>query len=182
MKLVNTTAWDSRDLRKLVLENIKRAGLKAKGYVVEVKSAKTRECYPIRYTGLGSYFRKWIMIGIPKWKEAVGEDGHYHKLENDVVDAVRFSQVCQHELDHNRGLHHKDMPPSTTIDCSWAEAFPVGKKQEKVAEKPDLKVVRYTQTLSRIKEKQSKIKRLQNALKKLEVRRKYYEKQGVDKK
>jgi len=179
MKLINQTDWDSKDLRKLVLENIKRAGLTAENYVVRIINARTGATHRIRYTGMARLNRKWFMIGIPKWKEALGDDGRYHRLVNDEFDPVRFSQVTQHELDHNRGLMHADMPYSSELDCDWASGFEVRKAVKKPVKVKDLKAVRYAQTLEMIKKKQTIIKRNENLLKKYLRKKKYYEKQGV---
>ena len=178
MKLKNTSLWDSRALRKLVLANIKRAGLDPRGYIVEVRSAKCAKRYP-RYTGLGAILRKWAMVGVPKWKLVSGVDGYTHLIENNSFDPVTFSQVLQHELDHNRGLQHKDMPPSEEIDCEWASGFQVEKTPVKLHSLVDLKAIRYAQTLSKIKEKEKIIKRNEKLLKKYYRKKKYYEKQGV---
>lgn len=104
MKLQNETELNSKPLRALLLENIKKAGLQQKRTVRVIYSHA-----PVpRYSGRGRLFGTWIRVSIPKGKE---------------FDPVRFSQVVQHELDHNRGLRHRDMIHWWDINCEWAKEF-----------------------------------------------------------
>jgi len=124
-------------------------------------------------TGLGSYNWSWVRVRVPtKWLVA-GSNGIEYSGE---FNPVEFSHVLQHELDHNRGLRHSEMVACRTIDCNWAKAFEVKRKQDKPKPVRDLKKERHEHALKKVKEFETKKRRTETLLKKWKRKVRYYEK------
>lgn len=185
MRLTNKTKWDSEDLRKLVLETIKRAGYETnKRITVETGKGWGGG---LRYSGRAGIHSNFVKMSVPKitYKDMardekggfiVGSNGHYVKVEKPIhFDTVQFAKVLIHELGHNAGLQHEDMINYNKLNCEWAKELTVNPQQPKPKLKIDLAKVRYEKVLKKIKEKESKLKRLQTSLKKLYKQRKYYQ-------
>ena len=169
LKLINKTSWDTRDLRRLVLKCLEHRGWdKNREHRTEIVSARR----PF-VSGWAYYNRPFVRMKVPN-----GRSYSYDRSEVfDCFNTKSFVKVLLHEIDHNLGLHHKEMADSDKLPLpSFAESFIVHKEELKVAS-PNPKEVprkRYERIILKIDDKQRKIKRLQNALKKLVAQKKYY--------
>ena len=54
----------------------------------------------------------------------------------------RYGQVLIHEVDHNKGLNHKDMVGSTTLEVPWVEGLEIKYNHPKPKVKRDVQVER----------------------------------------
>lgn len=135
MRLVNKTKWNSKQLKALITENIRKAGLDPVGYIVEVVTGRSGG---EGYSGCARYSRQWFRMRVPALiitKDCfVGSDGKttYNEVQTKqmqtIFDSVKFSQVCQHELAHNRGVRHGEMDAGIRYceqDEDWAVYFEV---------------------------------------------------------
>jgi hypothetical protein len=147
MKVKNSSDWETQDLLPLIHENMKRAGMKGKYLTIFVDTAR----YSPRYKSCGNYLGHWwpgarIRLGVPP----AGMDGDFIDRQ---FNPVALSQILQHELDHERGLAHKDMQYWWTIPVDWAKPFNVRPKiTTNLAAKPpkrDLPRERYDRIIER---------------------------------
>lgn len=179
MKLIlkNHTEWQTKDLRKLIIANLKESGLinQFKSRTV-ILSNQTKRRFNFQGSnamlGMG-----WIQMCIPKqfFVKAVGIDGTLQSREVEF-DSVGFSKVFQHELQHNQGLRHKDMLDWQKFDCSWANQFQVRKYQSQSFDKPivSLKQKRLLAAESKVAKLEKLINAKQILLKKWQKKLTYY--------
>jgi hypothetical protein len=165
MKIINKTKYDTKDLRKVFTETLKRNEKfegklpQKKKLIVYVKSSRGSN----HVSGRAPYNGYWIKIFLPK--------------ENPSLEQI--AAVFDHEVYHLRGYHHnaigRFLKPNYKEEFAWAACYPIKDKQEKKKVKNNLKEQRYQKVLAKIEEKQKAIKRLQNQLKKYILKKKYYE-------
>lgn len=187
MKITNSTDWNTKELRQLILATTKKEGqTKTKTVrVIYKKHSSNYEGYRDHIGGWAGVFGSNVLMTVPRLVEArrvVGLDGSSHQTIEAVEFPVKtFVQVLVHEFAHNRGLQHSDMRPSKDYDASWAKGFKVTQeiKSAKPKEKRNIILERYTLTVKRLKKKEQKLKRLQNTIKKLIKLKKYYEDKSV---
>lgn len=123
MRLQNKSIWNTGDLRKFLVACFEKAGVEHKGYLVEIVN-RCRGKYWIR--GLGSYTQKWIKLFLPVNYET-GSDGSAYYEDITELDLGELAQVTLHEIDHNKGLHHKDMIDFGNIECEWTKNYQINK-------------------------------------------------------
>lgn len=159
MKLKNKTAWNTKDLKRLINRTMKEVGV-GNNRTIEVVYSK---CNWV--TGLATLTGRWVKMRVPK-DESI-EPAFY---------STQFAKVLTHELHHNLGLQHKEMVDHQDIDCSWASEYKVGMKEPKVAVKEPLLVRRYNHAKQMAREKQEAVKRNQRMFEKWSNKVRYYEK------
>lgn len=178
LKLINRTQWSSRDLRKLIMAVFRKEGEAHYRHTVycEPQKGKFSESWIFRGSR-ASIGGNYIIMVIPKtfYEWSRGIDGT-RKCEEVPFMAERFAQVFSHELDHNKGLRHKEMFHSTEKNCEWARDYEVAKKEVKAKPRMDIIQKRYENTLYHINDKTRKLKRLENQLKKWRQKKLHYEK------
>ncbi len=158
MKVINNTNYDTRYLRSLFIKCEKHEGTNYKYRQVTIKSNSSTW----RIGGYAWYNSGSIVIKLPK-KEA---------------NIRRIAQVYIHEVGHNLGLHHKDMPFSNAIDVSWLplDVNAPFKKSEAQKPKPNIIEVRATKAQKKLDEWTKKMSRAKTFVKKYRTKVKYYEK------
>lgn len=124
MKLRNKSIWNAGDLRKFLVVCFEKAGVKHKGYLIEVVN-RCRGKYWIK--GLGSYTQKWIKLLLPISHGYTGSDGRTDYRDITELNLETLAQVTVHEIDHTRGLHHRDMIDLRSIGCEWTKDYKVRK-------------------------------------------------------
>jgi len=182
MKIKNKTIWDTKSLRRLFSLCVKwlvkqGEGRINKGLIVEVVYG--------RYSGLGSYHRKWMLIRLPRVEEK-SWDG-VKSFPPGQLSVLRVAEIFCHEYCHNLGYHHggelshyskpeefylEDM--SKHFGFKWEE-YEIPRKEVKVKPKIDLQLKRYQHVLDTVVEKTKQLKRLQSQLKKWLVKKRRYE-------
>jgi len=96
------------------------------------------------------------------------------------LPARRVAQIYIHEVGHNLGLHHKDMPLSVNIDISWLPDESVPLKAAKLQKpKPNVVEVRAIQAQKKLDKWQIKLKRAKTYVKKYRKKVQYYEKKRI---
>lgn len=108
------------------------------------------------------------------------DDGLSHRRKENFGAGASSHQVARtyiHEVGHNLGLHHKDMPSSGSIDVSWLpdEFIPL-KKAKTLKPKPNIIEVRARHAQKKLDEWNKKSARAKNLVKKYKRKVKYYEK------
>ena len=161
LKVKNHTQWDTKDIRKLFLECMRREG--ATCCFVNVVY-KVRRWNTSNMSGRATVNGYTVKMLIPR-----GD-----KLSMD--DIMWIARVFIHELGHNKGLLHEDMVSTHDIDCDWAKPYKIRKKEPKPKPKRNLKQERYEKAKAKVRQYQTKVKRDINLLKKWEKKAKYYEK------
>lgn len=166
MRIVNKTKYDTRDLRKLFCEALRR-NEKIEGKLLckhrlDVWVVYSRE----DVSGQGRYSGGWIKIRLP----------------HSNLNPVHIAYVFEHEVQHNRGFRHNRYDPTLsycwTKDLSrweWAKDYQIREKQPRVKPKQDLQLKRYAHTKEMVEKKEKQLKRLQKQLKKWKQKERYYE-------
>lgn len=178
MKLINKSGWDTKDLRKLCREAIKRSGAENHTKII-VKTRKGMGSHNIR--GLAYVGHPYIEMKVPPVMErryAFSNTGNRQVVEEKPAefDSVDFAKVLTHEIDHNLGLRHKDMVSCSALDCEWAKDYIVKPKEKRpTPPKQDIRKARYEAVLAKVKSWEAKKKRAETALKKYKQKQKYYE-------
>ena len=183
MKIINSTEYQTRDLKKIFIECCKIKLDSWKYLKVEVSYSKSRWI-----TGRAPFGRREVKIFLPRNpidKEYIetkwSEPRPYAYLNFKRV----LAWVFIHELYHTLGRHHKEMAKSyynhwrfyahDPEKMSWVDDLPLNKKEIKIKPKEDLQLKRYEHILAMLKDKKSKLKKLQNQIRKWNQKRKYYE-------
>ena len=183
MKVINSTEYQTRDLKKVFIECCKTKLDSWKNLKVEVSYSKSRWI-----TGKAPYGRRKVEIFLPR-----------NPIDKEYIEAkwtiprpyayLNFKRVLAwvfiHELHHVLDIRHRGMIgnyyshwrfyAANPEKMNWADDLPLRKKEIKAKLKVDLRLKRYEHVLAILKEKKSKLKRLQNQIKKWNQKRKYYE-------
>jgi len=159
MKISNRTQFDTAILRMFFKEAIIENGLEPEGYYVEINHARGEYI-----TGWGYYHRKVIQINIPKEIDLTK-----------LINVRKLAQVTIHELDHNRGLKHKEMLPWNKLNVEWAAKYIIETEEPKVKPRQDKSAKREENARKKVDEYKKKIKRYQNLLKKWNKKVAYYD-------
>lgn len=177
MKINNKTKWQTKQLRALINEVMKRSPSHLKDKFkeqqyrakLEVEVVYNKQKHRGSCSGRGWYNSWSIRLMLPSQQ----------------VDRIDLAMVIAHELAHTLNYRHPDMTGSALFNrigswreiYAWAENFPL--EHEPVKLKPkgtDLQLLRYNRILTRQTAWELKLKRAQNALKKINKDRRYYEK------
>lgn len=185
MKVINSTEYQTKDLKKIFIECCKIKLDSWKYLKVEVTYSKSRWI-----TGNVPYYRgEKVEIFLPR-----------NPIDKEFIETrwpdsrsyayLNFKRVLAwvfiHELYHTLGRDHREMIGnyynkwksgylSDPEKMSWVDDLPLRKKEIKIKPKEDLQLKRYECTLAMLKDKKSKLKRLQNQIRKWNQKRKYYE-------
>lgn len=124
MKLQNKSIWNTGDLRKFLAVCFEQVGVEHTGYIVEIVNRNNGK-YWIR--GLASYTQKCVKLFLPISHEYSGSDGKTEYRDITELNLKELAQVTLHEIDHTRGLHHKDMIKYRDIECEWSKDYRIKK-------------------------------------------------------
>lgn len=174
MKIINKTNYDTRYLRSLFIKCEKHEGTNYKYREVEV-----RYSHSWRVGGYAYYNSRYIVMKLPK-RHTIKISEYYtgkKREEEQGAWSQRVAQTYIHEVGHNLGLHHKDMPNSSMIDVSWLsdELLPL-KKLKATKPKPNIIEVRANHAQNKLDEWNKKLIRAKTFVKKYRKKVKYYEK------
>jgi len=172
MKVINKTDYDTRYLRSLFIKCEKHEGTNHKYRNVKVIYAHT---YWVG--GYAWYNSRSVVMKLPKRRTIKMTNYHPGDKKIEVgVSNQRIAQTYIHEVGHNLGLHHKDMPRSSTIDVSWLpdEFIPL-KKSKAAKPKPNIVEVRAIKAQKKFDEWSKKLARAKTFVKKYRAKVKYYE-------
>ena len=172
MKIENKTTWDTKQIKKILLECCERFGID--------KDKRVKIIYRGRryHQGVGGYAyynSNFICLKFPNTCYVPSAEGRSELQQVRIVNGKEVASTFVHEALHNQNIRHKDMLELTDEELKWAEEFGIFRKQIEPKSKADVKQIRYQKVLEKIKEKESKLKRLSNSLKKLYRKREYYE-------
>lgn len=173
MKITNKTHWETKHIRSLVSEVIRRSPAYLKDQY-RLKKYRKNLHVTVGYSRNGNisgfgWYNSWsIKLGVPA----------------NTIDKAVLARVIAHELAHTLNYHHKDMKGNALFYgvgnsheiYAWAEHWPFGKTAPKArSQGAELKLARLGRVLKRESQWETKLKRAQNALKKIKVQRRYYE-------
>lgn len=182
MKLVNTTPYDSKDLKDFIYVCGKklRGGRKITKELLVITKA--------RYSGNGISGLGWLQ---KVWVRKHGHQGYLIKLKIPVnlgqMPVEKFKRdlahVVIHELMHCQGSNHwKIHKLEKKYGYTWgaetlsfADNLPLGLKTQTSKPQRDIRSERYVQAKKKVVEMTSKVKRYENLLKKWRKKVKYYE-------
>ncbi|GAI43134.1 unnamed protein product, partial [marine sediment metagenome] len=172
MKVINTTEYQTKDLKKIFIECCKTKLDSWKNLRVEVNYSKSRWI-----TGEAPYGRRKVEIFLPR-----------NPIDKEYIEAkwtiprpyayLNFKRVLAwvfiHELHHVLDRHHRGMIgnyynhwrfyANNPEKMNWIDDLPLRKKEIKIKPKEDLQLKRYEHVLAMLKDKKSKLKRLQNQI------------------
>lgn len=159
LKIKNETDYETRDLRKIFLECMKREGVQRCNLTVRYS-----RCDLVH--GSAYYNSTRVNMFLPKKNPNI----------------IGTAQVFIHELGHNRGLKHREMVELSKIDCSWIMGFKIDKKIPKDLKKipKDLKKERHEHAKKKLKQLTSRLKLMQTLIKKWQRKVRYYEKSSSE--
>lgn len=132
VRLVNETHYQTRDLKRFVRAAMEEAGVWEDGISCTVKVDYCR-------TGLGRHIDGADFYGLGRYPQGrPGDHGHLPgerrwwrlALPKGLAELTRkqvrgAAQIAQHEIDHTRGLSHKDMVNWWTMPTPWADGLQV---------------------------------------------------------
>jgi len=174
MKVINETNYDTRYLRSLFIKCEKHEGTNHKYRIVKVIYHHT---YWVG--GYAWYNSHSVVMKLPK-RQTIKMTNYHTGEKTKSEQGASSHQVAQtyiHEVGHNLGLHHKDMPSPLTIDVSWLpdELIPL-KKPAVATPKPNIGEVRAKHAQKKLDEWQKKFNRAKTFVKKYQNKVRYYEK------
>jgi len=170
MKIQNTTKWNTKDLRRLILVGMKQF-LQTDDWKYKLMHVWVKKRGKL-LGGRSCVGGAIITLYLP-----------------DEFEPIQLAWLIAHELEHTIGLNHKDIKGNFFANWKSSEellnsdimkwALPylnIGKKEVVVKEKKDLQIVRYERAQKVLEEKLKKFKRLQTQIKKWTTKVRYYEK------
>jgi len=190
--LENKTTYRNSDIKKLFKECCKRDGIDRQWIKLV---AQYQKGWVGGYAIIGGS-KVWLNLRNPNFfsnevkryegyletnKDQATRDGISKKIEElktkegELSSPQKVAGTIFHELQHLKGLRHKDMKDN--FDVSWVdEKYPLRLKEVKPKIKRNFIQERYEKAKRHVKEKESLINRQQKLLKKWKSKVKYYEK------
>lgn len=178
LRVDNRTSWDTGDLKRLFGRCIREAGMES-ARTVRVIYSKSGQVTGYAYIG-----RRWLQMALPNIRVFCREDGRRGEtrlLELSGEDVKEVAQVFLHELDHNRGIRHKEMKKHYKIPVPFVEGMVIHRKKEKEKPRKDIVGERSRKATQMVRIYQGKVKRYSNLLKKWQGKVAYYKKKEAKK-
>lgn len=173
-KIKNATDWNTRDLRRLVHAVCDARRLHRNRTVSFVCQRRGTS-----RLGWAYYHSTYMRVMLPR--DGEGLSSRTEKVSG-VIDGPTLQSVANtiaHELDHNEGKKHRDMPRSYGLVLPWGELAVRAKAVKPLASKDELRARRSAAAEESIRERlarwESKQKRAQRAITKLKRSLRYYE-------
>jgi len=169
MIVKNQTHWQTRDLKRVFCETLRRNS-KIEGKLRMRMGRQISIFVEVVYSRRS--YSGWAQYG--------GIAMHLRVLR-DELNGAELACLFEHELEHIRGYRHRSMSRAWQSErFAWAtnaEKFPFRRKEMKpVKPKADTQLKRYANVLKKVAEKERALKRLQRLLKKWRQKQRYYEK------
>jgi hypothetical protein len=166
MKVNNQTNYQTNDLKKLftrvMQHNIKFEGSCNNFKYLIVKVVHSKGCGLGGNATLNGYN---MLIKLPK--------------QNIQKELCAIAYIFDHELQHIRGYHHREMQRgwkrNWKEEYTFADSYIIRIKEQKIKPKQDLQIKRYEHAKTMLKDKIKRIKRLMTLKKKWSQKVKYYE-------
>lgn len=179
----NKTSWSTRDVRRFVLAGLKEEVGDWTRYVVNV-------AYKRVHAGRGyvGYRELWLHLPNEDCEMVPGDDGKpgpvwTRREKIDGADLLWYAEVLAHEVNHNKGLRHKEMTDAH-LDLSWArrliaEGFAIRRKVVKPKAKRDLVAERSAHAQEKLAEWESKLRRASKKVRHWRGKVRYYERSAA---
>jgi len=181
--LVNKTHYQTRDLRSIVLAGL-RANIKNEGpyphwslKCVVVQCRTGRGC-----SGRGSYNAGWVKLRIPPSRLLAAEGLGYTPgtyLPGPLKRSI--AEVLEHELNHNRGMHHGEADMrgryklSELDKPSWIDDMPLRVVLPVTKPVGDIRMKRQEHALKMLAGKERAAKRIAGQIRKWRAKVHYYD-------
>ena len=193
MKIINNTDYVTNDLKKIFTQCEKTNGIVCDNWIMKnltikiVHTKQARGC-----SGRAAINGYSMTIRIPNYEYyflKADDTKMVYAVEGKMITKLEYLKrkrrnltedvawIFCHELQHIRGLLHKDI--QDTYDLEWTKDYTIGIKIKKDKPKVNLQIKRYDNVMKHVKEAESKIKRWQKILKKWNTKKKYYEKKLI---
>ncbi len=180
IEIENKTSWSTADIRRFVC-----AGLKAEVGTWGVYRVKA--IYKRVHAGLGAsgYRKLWLCLPNEDCENVPAPPGDRLKIKWTKrekiggADLLWYAEVLVHEINHNKGLRHKEMT-DTDLDLSWArrlieDGFAIRRKAPKPKVVRDLVAERSAHARKMLAEWESKARRTAKRVKHWAGKVRYYE-------
>jgi hypothetical protein len=164
MKFVNNTQWNTTELRRLTLAIMKHVGVNAGRTSITINDARKDYVHGLATIGHG-----WVKMWTPTPKN------------KPTFDVVTYTQVLEHELEHNLGLRHTEMKPCFRKDVSYTKDYVINPKPIRVVlvkPKPSIIMKRQAQAKAKVARLEHKLDLTQALLKKWRKKLAYYDKKS----
>lgn len=140
LKVLNSTDYSTRDLRRLFLAGMRAIGAEQPKTLV-VKYRRSNSSLAGRAM-IGVRPHAWTAGGVEQqWTPRIEGARVWLFLSRDGYHPVdEVARVILHELWHALGWRHREMPKDRTFDVSWAEGLPLRFKAPRRA-RPELQGV-----------------------------------------
>lgn len=172
MRINNKTKWNTRQLRSLLCEALRR-NEKVEGKLDSWKRKHlTVDCVPARNkrwcSGRAVLNGTWMKIRIP----SVPFDNQQKEI----------AWVFIHELYHNRGHHHSNIGQmrhrpnwnEPQPEWDWAMSYPLNLMLPVAKPKKDVQLVRFTHVQKMVAKKKQQLRRIQGQLNRWLAKERYY--------
>jgi hypothetical protein len=197
-KLINKTAWSTKQLRALCLAVIKHEGSGNHWIRIRYKTRRYSEYHglavvngtaiemfvprPVKTIKRARYItgddgkQKWAgeRKQVGNWIRWVG--GWEYTKQQVVFDSQCFARVLTHEIHHNLGIRHEVMGSVSSLNCDYVKDMLVEPQQARQKPQVNRVEVNRQRAEANLKRAQTRFKRAQSLLKRCERKMRYYQK------
>jgi len=174
IKLINKTGWDTHDLRKFVLAGLKAEVGKWYNYTVTIANAAVNTYY----VGWGWYNQNKMKLVLPPVDDRAYT---FSRLFLTSEQIIRIARTLAHEVQHNKGEHHRGMVKSRELPVEWAytlvtNGFRINRAPQPTPKpKRDIQAERQAHAEKMLAKHESDLKRKQKLVKNWRTKVRYYE-------